>query len=341
MTQAGTPLRFAAPSALRVCYVGQRLVLRVSVEAPAEFLDHGLAQVYQQRLDVPLGLEVPWWNGWPGLVAGAEMPLAAGAARSRLVFGGAVRELAREESVDLSGARVARLWLERTYEVDRTGELVLPALVAHYAIPTSQPSGGLLVPVPLEPRGVEQAGEPHVFDARALPESGRPPAFRGAIGVFEVRRELSADSIDIGAEFHMRILVSGVGNHGRFTLADPELPEGVHVLGRLEHADDERSALDLTLISGRVGLLELPPYAFASFDPGPDSAYRSARAPALALRVLARERDPEAAPGVHPLIGFDATGSVVVLLIGAAAVAALVLGALGWGIARLVRRLRG
>ncbi|TAJ21331.1 MAG: hypothetical protein EPO68_04820 [Planctomycetota bacterium] len=304
-------LQIQPPTALERCYEGQRIVLRAALELPGELLDRRLLQLYQQPLDVPLELSVPWWNGTDLLEPREELPVSA-ADSARLVFGGAVREFSRSERPDAFGAPLVEVALERAFVARRAGELTLAASRVRGAYATQFGDDLVLGATALDREEFTLASEARVLRILPLPEAGRPAGFRGAIGDLRVQLELGAPEVAVGAELALRLVVEGEGNHGEFDVADPLLPAGAHVRARSAAHEPGRSRFEFAVVSERAGELELAPLEFAYFDPRV-AEYRIARASALRARVVAHATAAPPTPVSSPApgAGFSARSTLL------------------------------
>src|SRR5690606_34136420 len=133
------------------------------------------------------------------------------------------------------------------------------------------------------PETHELEGDTVRLHVRALPAEGRPEAFTGAVGDFEVRATIEPRSLAPGDAATLTVEVDGTGNIK--ALPPPQLPElsGIDVYPPTEDATLTARTGGIqgvkrfrwVLVPERGGTLELPAVTYAWFDPDA-AAYRSA-----------------------------------------------------------------
>jgi hypothetical protein len=284
-------LTIERPTTSKRCWVGQAVELRAGFALPAAALERGLVQVFQQPLDVPVAFDVPWWDGLDGLEPlGPAAPVGDTAS---LVLNGAVARFGRGTRTELDGSTGASFGLERSYVALRAGELVLAPSTLRGTHATRFAEDLVLGARALDGQPFELRGPAVSLHALELPEADRPTEFRGAIGEFTVRQALSSAEVDAGAELRLSIEVEGRGNHGRFALAEPQLPAGLRRLGSLPSVESGRTRLDVSIRAEQTGEHELPAYVLSHFDPLHER-YATANSGGQRLRVLALAAPVEA-----------------------------------------------
>ncbi|QXD14535.1 BatD family protein [Rhodocaloribacter litoris] len=167
-------------------------------------------------------------------------------------------------------------------------------------------------------RTVEVASAPLVITARPLPD-GAPPAFRGAVGQFEMRTTVDRAEVDLGGSVQLRVTLSGTGNlatlappvfnpPGVFEVYDPQVDLTIDRSGR--HIRGTKT-FTYVLVPRSNGTFELPPVTFAFFDPE-QGQYRTLRSAPHPLHV--RGTMPRAAPATATSAGLpvdDIAGPLV------------------------------
>ncbi|MBM3977159.1 MAG: protein BatD [Planctomycetes bacterium] len=324
-------LSIEQPTTSTRCWVGQALELRAGFALPAAALERGLVQVFQQPLDVPVAFDVPWWDGldWlepldpPAAFEGAQHE---GGERDRrasasLVLNGAVARFERGARTELDGSTTAWFALERRFITTRAGELVLAPSTLRGTHATRFGDDLVLGSKALDGAPFEQRGPSVVLQVLELPEAGRPPEFRGAIGVLSPRQALSSPEVELGAELRLVIEVEGGGNHGRFALSEPVLPAGLRRMGSLSSNSALHSALEISIRAERAGDYDLPGYALPHFDPV-DERYATATSGGLRLRVRSESTSgptagarPEARPVLVALLALGICFALVLALL--------------------------
>lgn len=284
--------RIEPPITRTRCFVGQAIVLRAGFALPAAALESGLVQIFQQPLDVPIALDVPWWDGIDGLVP-LGAPASPTEASASLVLNGAVASFGRLAHTELDGSKSAWFALDRSYVARRAGELVLAPSTLRGTHATRFADDALLGSRALDGEPFELRGAACTLQVLELPESGRPPGFRGAIGEFGVRTRWSSEQATVGDELRLTIEVDGPGNHGLFELAPPRLPSGLTQLGTLASSDAEHSTLEMSLRAEQPGEYALPMYEVPRFDPWSER-YAGSFGGFGVLRVVAAARSQPA-----------------------------------------------
>ncbi|MFH1723517.1 MAG: BatD family protein [Elusimicrobiota bacterium] len=157
-----------------------------------------------------------------------------------------------------------------------------------------------------EPRTLNT--RPITVTTRALPESGKPAGFTGAVGSYSIRAEVDTTETTVGEAVNLTVTVKGRGNLK--TLGDLDLPE-LQEFRVYETASSLNQAKGAGGVSGSKvyktilvpkvsGRLVIPSIPFHYFDPA-GKRYVSLRTRPVKLRVEAGETSP--AP-----VGFLATG---------------------------------
>lgn len=138
---------------------------------------------------------------------------------------------------------------------------------------------------------IHVASRPLAVHVRELP-AGAPADFDGAVGSYTLSWSADRSSTPQDVPFTVRLDVRGVGNLP--LVKSPPFPDGVDAeafSGTVEDSlppDGElgagRRRIQWTVLARHTGRLELPPPAFAWFDPA-DARYHAARTPAIAIEV--------------------------------------------------------
>jgi len=309
-------------------YVGELLRLEVRFGFEAEFLEGALIPLFRRQLDLPVQLEAAW------LDEGDAPDLAR-------AFGGPAPEdavsVARNDRVARArrlqdrvvGGRTFRVYALDALHVERAPgvlRLASPRLVyAHAAAFRDDFVHGR---TPTERRDGYVVGPDVEIGIDALPASGRPDAFSGAVGDFRIDLRVDESADPGGASTRCEITIHGDGDLGDARVPDSASFAGFRVLGVLDDRGRARRTLIYDLERRYPEVRRIPPVAFHYFDPRPPGAYRTASTPAFDL--------PELAPGIPGApVEQPAPFGLRVLLLGAAAALALAVVA---GVAARVRR---
>jgi cytochrome c-type biogenesis protein CcmH/NrfG len=144
-----------------------------------------------------------------------------------------------------------------------------------------------------------------------LPEAGKPPTFRGAVGQYNMQASVEPLTVAAGEPVQIKLVISGTGNIK--ALAPPALPQ---VLGAEVFAPTEESITNVAgetvggtktftyvLIPENEGVLKVPAIIFPYFDPVART-YRMVRADPVDVRVQPGGAHTESEPaptGIRPL----------------------------------------
>jgi hypothetical protein len=138
---------------------------------------------------------------------------------------------------------------------------------------------------------VVASSEPMDFKVLALPMTGRPPAFSGAVGHFSVSSEVSKKSATAGDPLVLRMHVRGTGSFDRVNSAmlthaaewKPYQPTARFKPGdRAGYRGDK--TFEQPIVATRPGLQQLPELEFVYFDPD-SQRYEVARTVAISVDV--------------------------------------------------------
>jgi hypothetical protein len=138
---------------------------------------------------------------------------------------------------------------------------------------------------------VTLASDGLAIDARPLPD-GAPPAFRGAVGQYEMDMQVSADSVEVGEAVRVKVRVKGAGNLATlqpppfdppsvFETYDPKVKTTVNRTGSAVRGT---KTFTYVLVPRSNGTHTIPAAAFAYFDPEAGT-YRTHRPDPVTIRV--------------------------------------------------------
>ena len=191
-----------------------------------------------------------------GVVAGRERPqVTAPRLEGAEVF------LARTEQVPLSTSGIGDMIREQNlfrfrYRIvpRRAGMLTIPRVSARLGERTG-------------------SSDPVRLTVREVPQVGRPAAFLGGVGTFEVSATAVPESVRTGQSLEYRVTIKGPGARGVTTAPGLErlasLPLGLRVeqLPDVTMPDPPSHTFVFRLRPTRTGEATLPPVAVAGFDP--------------------------------------------------------------------------
>lgn len=263
-------------------WLQQPVELTVRIGVDAAWFAASSVPLFQQRLDQPFHVVVPW------LQAAEEravelLPAPAGARTQRIAVGDRVVDC-RAAGARAAGARTYDLlelrcrWLPLAAGTSTVAPVqVRYAFAEHF---DSDVFGGRQ-PRDRHEATVESAVQQLVV--RALPP-GPPPGFGGAVGTFTVRAAAAVSAVAAGSTFRLEVTVTGDGNLDRFAaLSPPRLP-GFHVQGVVDTRAAGVRTFVLDVLALRAGVEQVPPVPFVAFAPATGTWVTHAAGP-VPLRV--------------------------------------------------------
>jgi hypothetical protein len=118
----------------------------------------------------------------------------------------------------------------------------------------------------------------------ALPSVGRPAAFSGAVGHFDLSANVDAATVRAGEPVELRVVVGGTGNFDRVSTPGVPNSKELKTYAPTATAKDDAKTFAQAVVPQRAGALEIPPVPFSYFDP--DAArYVTLQSAAIALDV--------------------------------------------------------
>lgn len=118
----------------------------------------------------------------------------------------------------------------------------------------------------------------------ALPATGRPAAFGGAVGRFDLTATAKTDSVRAGEPVELRIVVHGRGNFDRVHLAGVPATSDLEAYAPTEASDETSKTFVQALVPRRAGPLQIQAVELAYFDPD-SGRYVTARSQPVAVEV--------------------------------------------------------
>ena len=149
----------------------------------------------------------------------------------------------------------------------------------------------LLLPLPQGPKTLKTASL--TLTVQPIPEIGRPPGFKGAIGDYQISAQLARSSAVVGSALTFTVRISGRGNIQ--TAVAPEFPKipGIMVSNPTFSEDSTATSrvYTYTLIPARTGTLRIPAIAYVTFDPS-RAAYATTQTAPIPISVRPHPNDP-------------------------------------------------
>jgi hypothetical protein len=146
-------------------------------------------------------------------------------------------------------------------------------------------------------RQVELKSDPVTLNVQSLPSADDNHYF-GAVGNYQIRRQISSQEIVAGESIEIETQVRGTGNIPLITKPEYDLPDGLEVyepqenseLNRRNHQISGSKTFTDVIIARKAGNYTIPERQVAYFDPAQNS-YVSTTLPALNFEVA---RNPDA-----------------------------------------------
>ncbi len=265
-------------------YVGEHVRIALAFGVEADVLAENVVPLFRRPLDLHLQVAAPWTTGLddpdPGDISIALEGSPVGAHR-------------RADRV-IDGRTFTVHGVERLLVPETPGTLALSAPELRIAVATRFHEDFVNGRVPTDRSEINVVGAPLEFDVRALPETGRPDAWNGAIGRFSLTAEADRTNVDVRDTLRVTLRISGEGNLATFDPPVLDTLAGLHVVGTL----DDRGAATRTVIYELLALdsgeLSVPAIELPSFDPE-SGAYATARSTPISLAVASGD-DPLPTP---------------------------------------------
>lgn len=259
----------------------------------AGFAEEGLIAMFARPLDLPV--QVRWsWVAAPMGAALLPAADAAGGARVRFALDDEVALATRGEPTERNGKTFTTFTVKRRVVATSSGELTIAPPVLRFAFATRFDDDFVNGRVAADRHEGCVRAETRTLHIRPLPATGRPPEFTGAVGTFAVHARASTAVVRAGDDMRIVMTVSGTGNLSEFAPPTLTLP-GLHAYGCVSEVRDGARVLTYDVTPLRTDVVEVPPLAFAFFDPTA-GGYRTIHTDSLALTVRpGDERAPAAA----------------------------------------------
>ncbi len=278
-------------------YLHERIHLHLRFGVEQDFLDHGLLQLFQQPLEVPVQVQASWLQDLPCTSDSRDEAPPDGDERSRLSFAldEQVAAGARVEDRLQGARRFVVLQVEKSFLPTCSGELAIPAPLLRLAYADDSREDIFGGRGSADRREALVHGRPLTLRILALPEEGRPLDFGGAVGSFSVGAEADPRELAAGESFKLSLSILGQGNLGFFDPPRLERLDGFHLRGRVEDLRGSELTVTYDLAPLAETVKEVPSIPFVFFDPAPPAGYRRVQTSPIPLRVLPAlegERDP-------------------------------------------------
>lgn len=263
-------------------FVQQPLLVTVRLVLDTVWLQEHAVSLFQQRLDQPFHVVVPWLQAAEDRAV-ELLPPPAGATTQRLALGDravpfVVEAERRQEGRTLSVLQVRCRWTPLA-----EGDSLVAPVQVHHAFAERFEDDFLRGREPIDRQEATVASAARTLRVLGLPKPA-PRGFHGAVGAFELATSTATPTVAVGGNLVVQLTVRGSGNLDRMApLPPPSLP-GFHVLGVASSFRDGERRFDLDLVPLREGLTEVPSVPFVAFSPQ-SGRYETLQAPPVPVRI--------------------------------------------------------
>jgi len=295
--QQGTPAPSASPTAPSngspplgievdglpdTAFVQQPLVVTVRLVLDTAWLTEHAVPLFQQRLDQPFHVVVPWLQAAEDRAV-ELLPPPAGVPTQKLALGDRAVPFVVEAERRVDGRALAVLQVRCRWLPLAEGDSLVAPVQVHYAFAERFQEDFLRGREPLDRQEATVASAARSLRVLGLPKPA-PKGFHGAVGAFELATRASSAVAQVGGNLVVQLTVRGEGNQDRMApLPPPSLP-GFHVLGVASSLGDGERRFDLDLVPLRSGLTEVPSVPFVVFAPQ-TGRYETLLAPPVPVRI--------------------------------------------------------
>jgi hypothetical protein len=261
----------------------------VQVEVSASIDEASLEKLTRNGLE----LDLPWYDGVPGLMRLDSAPLSGEATSVRLS--------GRRDMLEMRLRRddaTRRIVFSRTIDMLATaaGTIEFPqsrfsACLALVTEPDrSTPIGSIFGGQPLvvtRAAIVDATAPGPVLEVRAPPEAGRPASFTNAVGRFRFTGTAAPDTLRVGDTCTLTLTLTGDGNLEFAEWPEfAELSQDFRIFGKSERRMPRTRVLELQVSPKTTRVTEVPALKFSAFDPE-QGAYEELTAGPFPLSVSA------------------------------------------------------
>jgi hypothetical protein len=249
------------------CWLQQRLLLTVWIDVDTAWLRERSVPLFQQQLDQPFHVEVPWLQAAEDRAVVA-LPPPAGSTTQRLAVGD--RVLAAVDLGPVAAGGRQRLQLQWEWLPLAAGRSAVAPVRLRYAYATRFEQDFLRGRTPVDRQEGSVSSAAAVLLVQALPQPA-PAGFAGAVGKFVLAAESRAASPQVGASLPLALTITGLGTGSGNLERLPPLPApalpGFHVQGVAEASTAAGRRFLLDLVPLRADLTAVPPVPLVTFDP--------------------------------------------------------------------------
>ncbi len=300
--------------------VGEPFELRLRFSIEADFLEQQVVPLFRRELDLDVQLESPWATVTSGLVVldeprsaplpsvspGDPLPVAeTGGGRPTFALDGEVVTGERLPDRLIDGRRFVVVQRRRRLAAEYPGTLSFPAPVLRLAYATEFEDLFVDGRVPVDRREAAVEGAPLDVVVGALPETGRPLGFGGAVGDFTVSARTDHARLEAGGLLTLTLTVRGRGADGLFTPPDLADLDGFHLIDIDERRTPSSRDIRYQLSPTSSAVEFVPKIMFSAYRPGRGggaAGYVTLIAPALPLIVTGSSVAEPWSPAPPPVL---------------------------------------
>jgi len=283
-------------------FVQQSFALVVRIGVDSAWLQQHAVPMFQQKLDQPFHVVVPWLQAAEDRAV-ELLPPPAGTSTQRLAFGDRAVPFVVAGAREVDGRRFDLLTATLRWTALAPGRSLVAPVEVRYAFAERFVEDFLRGREPVDRQEATIASPAASLTVVPLPPL--PPAgFCGAVGEFTLQASTTASAATVGSSVPLRLEVRGAGNLERMApLPPPPLP-GFHVQGVTSAMVAGARVFTLDLLPLRAGTTEVPPVPFVAFSPR-ERRYVKLTSAAVPLAVAPTPAGVELPPRVRERIDLD------------------------------------
>ncbi len=276
------------------------LVVRLCVDAA--WLQQHAVPMFQQKLDQPFHVVVPWLQAAEDRAV-ELLPPPAGATTQRLAFGDRAVPFVVAGVREVDGRRFDLLTATLRWTALAPGRSLVAPVEVRYAFAERFVEDFLRGREPVDRQEATIASPAAALTVTPLPPL--PPAgFGGAVGEFTLQASTAVPAATVGSSVLLRLEVRGAGNLERMAPPSPPPLPGFHVQGVTSAMVAGARVFTLDLLPLRSGTTAVPPVPFVAFSPR-ERRYVTLTSAAVPLAVGPTPTGMELPPRVRERIAAD------------------------------------
>lgn len=311
-----------------------RITIRVGID---QAIYSYLLQIFGRKLDLPVQVETPWLDEFPGGVPIEIPPPTRGEPMLTMAANRTLANIRNAGTVVRDGRSFLTFELDRAWIPGRFGETTLSTSVLRFQFATRVTRNAFGENVAADRNEGRAMADSLKLDIRPIPEDGRPASYSGAVGKFKIFAEASPHDLKVGESLKVKLRIEGEGNIE--FLEPPKLDglDGFHVYGKIDEKKRNERFVTYDLSPLTENVKQIPAISFSYFDTDGDGTYKTITTnpipitvrplpPGSGLAPLAEDASKRAIAGVDDIFDMKAvdtiqTGGTTIPGAGAAALA--------------------